>query len=123
MGGDLSAPRGRRLSRTLSRGSADGHGGRRRAVVPLPQAGGYSPLRSLRHRAMPVGASGPCLRPDTALNRRKRSVRLLPQTGARLSGGRPEPVKALLRRVRASHGRPLTKPGRESPGSLSRLSG
>jgi hypothetical protein len=62
-------------------------------LAPLPQAGGHSPLRSLWHRAMPSRREWPVAAARCGSADESRVCGFSPQTGARLSGGRPEPVK------------------------------
>ena len=82
------------VARCFSEGCwADCAAGRRRAAVPLPQAGGCSALGKSSAPRWPISAGSPASAAGSALSRRKCSEWLLPQTGARLSGGRPEPVK------------------------------
>jgi len=55
-----------------------GAAGRRRAAVPLPQAGGCSPLRKSSAPRWPISAGSPASAAGSALSRRKCSEWLLP---------------------------------------------
>ena len=103
--------------------------GRCRARQPTPggrpryrQAGGDPPSRSTGTAPSAWRARAPLAGHD-ALEPGERHVgRFSPRPGARLSGGRPEPVKgALLRRVPS--GRPLTEPRPRVPRTPWHLSG
>jgi hypothetical protein len=71
-----------------------GAAGRRRATVPAYRrpvvARRYA---SLRHRDSPISTNDPAPTQGAPLAGESAACGFSPQTGARLSGGRPEPVK------------------------------
>jgi hypothetical protein len=92
----------RRLSRALSRGGADGHGGRRRAAGPASRrpvaARRYA---GFRHRAKPVSAGGPSNGADDSFAVQRSQSRALPLV-ASCDGAQTAPPLTLI-----FHGKPI----------------
>ena len=78
---------------------------------------------SLRHRASQSARAARPLRPDRLLAVESAACGFSPQTGARLSGGRPEPVKGAPSARRCFAPQTLDRTRPRVPRTLLRLSG